>query len=161
MFTGAERLGHRNLDHLRAGKRKPPRPDLPNEEGRPVERINTPKGPPAFPPKRGDPLLTAHGNIRPYGQVVRLSFWSHSFSDRIKSHEIKKEMWECSYRCEKRKYLSVCVLKSWIGWCAFHQVWTYFIFVYAIWVPDRRPFISVPSSACMSVLDRLLKAWLY
>lgn len=48
---GPERLGHRNLDHLRAGKRKPPRPDLPNEEGRPVERINTPKGPPAFPQK--------------------------------------------------------------------------------------------------------------
>lgn len=39
--------------------------------------MKTPKGPPAFPPG-GDPLLTAHVNIRPYGngKVVRLSFLS-------------------------------------------------------------------------------------
>lgn len=31
---GPERLGHRNLDHLRAGKRKPPRPDQSKQQCR-------------------------------------------------------------------------------------------------------------------------------
>ncbi|KAK1591051.1 hypothetical protein Q3G72_001476 [Acer saccharum] len=33
-MAGPERLGHRNLDHLRAGKRKPPRPDQSKQQCR-------------------------------------------------------------------------------------------------------------------------------
>lgn len=41
--------------------------------GRPTE-FTRQKGHQLSPKKRGDPLLTAHGNIRPYGQVVRRYF---------------------------------------------------------------------------------------
>lgn len=44
----------------------------------PSKELTRQKGHQLSPQKRGDPLLTAHGNIRPYGQVVRLSFWSPS-----------------------------------------------------------------------------------
>ncbi|KAM7249636.1 hypothetical protein ACFE04_011467 [Oxalis oulophora] len=75
-MAGSERLGHRNLDHLRAGKRKPPRPDQSKQQCRirpPLAWKEFTRGH-QLPKIRGDPMLTAHGNIRPILEVVRVSF---------------------------------------------------------------------------------------